>query len=63
MVSAAEIAHNDWNLSITRYIDNSGNEDQIDVPRAVRQLRKRERERAAAEATMNRYLSELGYDA
>ena len=31
------------------------------VAAAVRKLRELERERAAAEATMNRYLAELGY--
>ena len=63
VVPLAEIEHNDWNLNISRYVDTSDDEERMDVAEAVRRLRKLERERAAAEATMNRHLVELGYDA
>ena len=63
VVPLAEIEKNDWNLNISRYVDTSEEEERIDVAEAVRKLRELERERAAAEATMNRYLAELGYDA
>ena len=62
VVPLAEIGQNDWNLNISRYVDTSHQEDRIDVAEAVRKLRDVERERSAAEATMNRYLAELGYD-
>ena len=62
VVPLVEIEKNDWNLNISRYVDTSEEEERIDVAEAVRRLRERERERAAAEATMNRYLAELGYD-
>ena len=62
VVPLAEIEQNDWNLNISRYVDTSEEEERIDVAEAVRKLRELERERAAAEATMNRYLAELGYD-
>ena len=42
-------------------MDTAEEEERIDVAAAVSKLRKLERERAAAEATMNRYLAELGY--
>ena len=58
----AEVERNDWNLNISRYVDTSEEEERIDVAEAVRKLRALERERAAAEAVMNRYLAELGYD-
>ena len=58
----AEVERNDWNLNISRYVDTSEEEARIDVADAVRKLRALERERAAAEAVMNRYLAELGYD-
>ena len=61
VVPLAEIEQNDWNLNISRYVDTSEAEERIDVAEAVRKLRELERERAAAEATMNRYLTELGY--
>ena len=63
MVPLAEIERNDWNLNISRYVDTSEEEERIDVAEAVRKLRALEGERAAAEAVMNRYLAELGYDA
>ena len=62
VVPLAEIEQNDWNLNISRYVDTSEEEERIDVAEAVRKLRELERERTAAEATMNRYLAELGYD-
>ena len=62
VVPLSEIEQNDWNLNISRYVDTSDEEERIDVGEAVRKLRELERERAAAEATMNRYLAELGYD-
>ena len=63
VVPLAEIEKNEWNLNISRYVDTSEEEKRIDVAEAVQKLRELERERAAAEATMNRYLAELGYDA
>ena len=62
VVPLAEIERNDWNLNISRYVDTSVKEERIDVVKAVRTLREMEQQRAAAEATMNRYLAELGYD-
>ena len=62
VVPLGEIEQNDWNLNITRYVDTSEEEERIDVGDAVRKLRELERERAAAEETMNRYLAELGYE-
>ena len=58
----AEIEENGWNLNISRYVDTSEKEERIDVAEAVRRLRELENERAAAEAAMNKYLGELGYD-
>ena len=62
VVPLAEIEKNDWNLNISRYVETSEQEERIDVAEAVRKLRELETERAKAEATMNRYLVELGYE-
>ena len=56
VVPLAEVEQNEWNLNISRYVDTSEEEERIDVAEAVRKLRELERERAAAGATMNRYL-------
>ena len=63
VVPLSEIGDNDWNLNISRYVDTSEEKERIDVAEAVRKLRELEQVRATAEATMNRYLAELGYDA
>ena len=56
-----ELERNHWNLNISRYVDTSDDEERGDVADAVRKLRELDRDRAKAEATMNRYLAELGY--
>ena len=61
-VPLAEIDQNDRNLNISRYVDTSDEEVRINVAEAVGKLRELERERATAEVTMNRYLTELGYE-
>ena len=61
VVPLDEIEQNDWNLNISRYVDTSEEEEGIDVADTVRKLRQLEQERAAAEATMNRYVAELEY--
>ena len=63
VVPLDEIEQNDWNLNISRYVDTSDEEEPIDVGEAVRKLRELEKERAAAEVRLNRYLAELGYGA
>ena len=60
VVPLAEVEQNDGNLNISRYVDTSDEEERIDIAKAVRKLRELESERAAAEATMNRFLEELG---
>ena len=62
VVSLEEIAQNDWNLNVRRYVDTSETEKSINVLDALKTLRQREQERAAAEAAMNRYLKELGLE-
>ena len=62
VVPLAEIEQNDWNLNISRYVDTSEEEVRIDVAESVRKLRQLEQERVAAEAVMNQYLLELGYE-
>ena len=62
VVPLAQIEQNDWNLNISRYVDTSETEQRIDLAETVREFRAAERDRATAEATMNRYLAELGYE-
>ena len=62
VVSLAEIKQNGYNLNIRRYVNTSDEEDRIDLAQAVRKLRELQRERMAAESTLNRRLKELGFE-
>ena len=62
IVQLAEIERNDFSLNISRYVNTSDEEERIEVTEAVRKLRDLERDRATADATMTRYLVELGFD-
>ena len=63
VVPIEEIASNDHNLNISRYVDTAEAEEQIDVASAVRKLRAAEQARDEAKAVMDGFLQELGYDA
>ena len=60
VIEAAEIKENDFNLNISRYIDNTAEEEQIDVKEAVKELHEIEKKRREVEEKMNKYLAELG---
>jgi type I restriction enzyme M protein len=60
-VSIDEIKENDYNLNIARYIDTTEEEEQIDVAKALTELRKLEVERNEIEDKMYGFLKELGY--
>ena len=62
VVPLLEIEQNDWNLNISRYVDAPAEEDRIDVREAVRTLRALEQQRETAEARMNQYLADLGFE-
>jgi type I restriction enzyme M protein len=62
VVQVEEIRENDWNLSISRYIDKLEPEKPIDVAAALKELKRLERERDDAATKMDRLVKELGYD-
>ena len=61
IVTLDEIKENDYNLNISRYIDTTEEEEQIDVIQAIKELKQLEQERNEIEATMYGFLKELGY--
>ena len=61
IVTLDEIKENDYNLNISRYIDTTEEEEQIDVAQAIQELKQLELERNEIEATMYSFLKELGY--
>ena len=56
-----EIAANDYNLNISRYVDTTEPVEVLSVEEALAQLREAERKRDEAAARMDELLSELGY--
>ncbi len=63
VVGLEEIAKNDFNLNISRYVETADAAEKVDVASAIAKLRELEGKRGEAEARMNAYLKELGYDA
>ena len=62
LATPAEIAENDYNLNIPRYVDTFEEEEEIDLV-AVREERVRlKAELAVLEKRMDAYLKELGYE-
>ena len=61
VVPLEEIAENDYNLNITRYVDTTEPEEPIDLAAEVAKLMELRKERDAAEERMLGFLRELGY--
>ena len=61
VVSISEIAENDYNLNITRYVNIADEEEKIDVAKEVATLQELTKEWDKAEQEMMHYLKELGY--
>ena len=60
LVAMDEIAENDYNLNIPRYVDTFDPEEPVDMPRAVAALSEAEGAREEAMRTLRGYLEELG---
>lgn len=61
VVNISEIAENDYNLNITRYVNVADEEEKIDVAQEINILQELAKERNKAEQEMMHYLKELGY--
>jgi type I restriction enzyme M protein len=60
MASFKEIADNDFNLNIPRYVDTFAEEEEIDVAAVEREIKRLESELAEVRVMMKQYLKELG---
>jgi len=63
VVALDEIEKNDFNLNISRYLETADAAVKVDVATAIAKLRELEGRRTEAQAKMNAYLKELGYEA
>ena len=62
LASLAEIAENDYNLNIPRYVDNSEGEEELDLIALRAERTKLKAELASLEIQMDAYIKELGYE-
>ncbi len=62
LASPAEIAENDYNLNIPRYVDTFEEEEEIDLMAVRREREQLKAELAKLEVQMAVYLKELGYE-
>ena len=60
VASLAEIAQNDYNLNIPRYVDTFEEEEEIDVAAVEQEIERLEAELAEVRVRMKHYLKELG---
>lgn len=60
VASLAEIAENDFNLNIPRYVDTFEEEEEIDVAAVEKEIDQLEAELVEVRAKMKQYLKELG---
>jgi len=63
LASPEEIAENDFNLNIPRYVDTFEEEEEIDLMAVRAEREKLKMELARLEDEMEGYLKELGYGA
>jgi type I restriction enzyme M protein len=62
MVTIEEIEANAFNLNISRFVDRAAEVQRVDVAATVSRLRELEGVRQSAEARMNAFLKDLGYE-
>lgn len=62
LATRAEIAENDFNLNIPRYVDTFEEETEIDLTAVRKEREQLKAELASLEAQMAEYLKELGYE-
>lgn len=60
VVSLDEIKDNDYNLNITRYIDKSEEEEQVDIESVLQEIGELEEKQEEIKARLHGYLQELG---
>ncbi|OAV74155.1 Type I restriction enzyme EcoKI M protein [Bacteroidales bacterium Barb7] len=61
VATPSEIAENDYNLNIPRYVDTFEEEEEIDIQAVQQEIDSLEKELKAVQQKMNEYLKELGY--
>lgn len=61
VVSIENIAENDYNLNISRYVDTTEEEEEVDIAKAIGDIRVIKNKLNSNEEKLNIYLEELGF--
>jgi type I restriction enzyme M protein len=56
-----EIKENDFNLNIPRYVDTFEEEEEVDIPAVMKEIKQIEAELSTTRKEMDKYLKELGF--
>lgn len=62
VVPLSKIKENDFNLNISRYVDTSEEEEEIDIELVLQEIRELKMDIADTEEKLNGYLEELGFE-
>lgn len=62
VVSLDEIEENDYNLNISRYVDTTEPEPEVDIPNVINEIKELKEKSKETEMKLNEYLKELGFE-
>ena len=62
VVDVETIKENDCNLNISRYVDTTEEEEQVDIQKVLGEIVELEKKEAKTKEKLNEYLKELGFD-
>ena len=62
VVDIETIKENDCNLNISRYVDSTEEEEQVDIQKVLGEIAELEKKEAETKEKLNGYLKELGFD-
>lgn len=62
VVDIKTIEENDFNLNISRYVDTTEEEEAVDIPAVLNEIKALEVKAAETKEKLNGFLKELGFD-
>lgn len=62
VVTLETIKENDYNLNISRYVDTTEPEPEVDIPKVIKEIRELKKKSKETENRLNEYLKELGFE-
>jgi len=62
VVDIETIQENDYNLNISRYVDTTEEEEQVDIPAVIKEIQELKLKITETEQRLNGYLKELGFE-